>query len=327
MISLIRRLFVIAFLTSVSIPVHAQTCSCAGAPLISSQSPGTSAQGQWLLGMTYEFHEISSVYNGTTLLKGDETRRSTQSALFEANYGITDRLGVTGTFTYVRKDRESGRAVPGTGNQVITSGLGDGLITFNYQLVEQSLWNRYGFSLTGGLKMPLGSTSRTHNGFMLNADMQPGTGAWDGVIGGRFSVSLLPHLSMNVFTDTRFRKTGSNPRFGENDEYAFGNELVSNLGFAGEINQQLNYTLQMRYRSTSSDERNGNSMPNTGGYWLSAVPAINYSFSDRVGIRVSGQLPLHQKLNGTQPSTTFTVNGSLFINFNQPQQDFTYGTP
>lgn len=305
----------------------AQTCSCAGAPLISSQSAGATSAGHWVLGITYEFHEISTVYNSTTVLEGDETRRSTQSTLVELNYGVTDRLGVSGTFSFVRKHRDSGRSIPGTGNTVVSSGLGDGLITMDYQIIEQSLWNRFGWTVTGGTKIPFGSTTQTNNGFQLNADMQPGTGAWDGVAGTQFSVSLLPWTTMNLFLDSTYRNTGSNERFGENDRYEFGNEWVTHLGAAGEINEDFSYVMQFRYRTTTSDTRNGNIMPNTGGYWFTLQPALNYGITNRFGMRISGQIPVHQNLKGTQPSTTFAVSGSLFINFNQTEQDFIYGTP
>lgn len=247
---------------------RAQTCSCAGAPLISTQSAGASEAGSWILGLTHEYHAISSIYNGTDLLKGDETRRTTNSTLFEVSYGITDRLNASGTFTFVRKDRSTGIQVPGTGNTVVTYGIGDGLTTLDYSIIQQSLWNRFGWNITGGVKIPFGSTTRTSNGFQLNADMQPGTGAWDGVIGTRFSVSLLPHATINLFTNAMYRHTGANDRFNEDDIYEFGNELVANLGAAGELNDRLSYVIQMRYRSTSSDQRNSQSMPNTGGYWF-----------------------------------------------------------
>lgn len=280
-----------------------------------------------MIGFTYEFHEISSVYTGSSLLETDETTRNTQSTLIEVNYGITERLSVSATTTYVRKERESGRTFEGSGRNVTTAGIGDGIVTLDYNLIQQDLWNRFGWSVTGGAKIPFGSTSRTNNGFQLNADMQPGTGAWDGVAGTRFSVSLLPWATMNAFFDATYRYTGSNDRFGGNDEYEFGNELVSNLGAAGEINENFSFELPLRYRSTSSDQRNGVSMPNTGGFWLTLEPAVNYGINDRLGVRLSGRVPVHQDLNGTQPSTTFAVSGSLFINFNQQDQEFIYGTP
>ncbi len=316
------------FLLFSAIPIMAQTCSCAGAPLISSQSTGASSAGNFLFGLTYEYHDISSLYSGSTRLEDETVTRNTQSVLFEVNYGITDQFSLSGTFSYVDKDRTTGLHRPGGGTTVNTNGLGDGIIMARYTLHQQTIWDQYHVAVGAGVKAPFGTTSLQRNGFTMNADMQPGTGAWDGVVWSYLSTSFLPHTTLNLFLNTTYRQTGSNDRFAEGDSYRFGNEFVSDLGVTNELAGNLSYMISLQYRSTSSDQLNGNNMPNTGGKWLSAVPSLNFSVSDMVSVRLSGRVPVYQNLNGTQPTTSYAVSGTLFLNFNRNKDDgFDYGLP
>jgi len=306
----------------------AQTCSCAGAPLISSQTTGASSAGNLLVGITYEYHDISSLYNGSIRLEDETVVRTTQSVLFEVNYGITDRLSISGTFSYVDKDRTTGLHTSSGGTTVNTNGMGDGVFMFRYVFHQQTIWKQYHLAVGAGTKAPLGSSSMQRNGFILNADMQPGTGAWDGVAWSYASTSFLPHTALNLFLINTYRQTGANDRFGVGDSYRFGNELVSMLGVSNQLAGNLSYMLSLRYRSASSDQLNGNNMPNTGGKWLSVIPSLNYPISELISVRLSGQMPVYQNLNGTQPTTTFAVSGSFFLNFNRSNDNgFDYGLP
>jgi len=309
--------------------LKAQTCSCAGAPLLSSQSTGASSAGNLLFGITYEYHDISDVYDGTTRLQEETVTRSTQSTLLEISYGVTNRLSVSGTFSFVNKNRTTGLHLPGGGTSVSTSGIGDGIVMLRYSFVQQSLWNRYQLTVGGGAKAPFGSTSMTNNGFAMNADMQPGTGAWDGVLWAHSSVSFLPYSTANLSLIASYRQTGTNSRFTENDNYRFGNELMLNLGAGNRlITDNLSYQLSVRYRSTSSDQLNGLTQVNTGGKWLSIIPGFSYGISEKISASVSARIPVHQDLNGTQPTTSYAVSGSLFFNFNSNSNNgFQYGNP
>lgn len=309
--------------------LKAQTCSCAGTPLLSSQSTGASSAGNLLFGLTYEYHDISDVYNGTVRLQDETVSRITQSTLFEISYGLTDRLSVSGTFSFVNKVRNTGLHLPGGGETVTASGIGDGVILLRYNILQQTLWNRYHFSAGGGMKTPFGSTSLTNNGFAMNADMQPGTGAWDGVLWANTAVSLLPFSKANLSLLASYRQTGTNSRFTDNDNYRFGNELILNFGVGNRLfTDKLSYQLSARYRSTRSDQLNGVKQVNTGGKWISIIPAVNYGLSEKITASVSARVPVLQDLGGTQPTTFYAISGSIFFNINSNKNNgFQYGSP
>lgn len=307
---------------------NAQTCSCAGAPLLSSQSTGAGGKGNLLIGLTYEFNQITDLFSGSKQLTNDSAERNTQSGLVEISYGLTDRLSVSGTLSAVRKQRRSGITNPGGTQTSVTSGIGDGIFMIRYTLQQQDLWNRYHFTVGVGGKAPIGSTTvRNGNNLLFNADMQPGSGAWDLVLWNQTAISLLPLSTLNISWINSFRYTGKNERFTETDFYQFGNEWISNLTLTNSIpfSDRLSYGISARYRSTSSDQRNDVQMPNTGGKWISIIPDIFVGISDRTTFKISGQIPIYQHLNGTQPTTKYAISGAFFVNFNSSTNTFIYG--
>lgn len=310
-----------ALLVSIAVSIlpalsAAQTCGCAGAPLLSSQSISSAAKGNLLVGFTYEYDNIDDLVEGSTELENRSVRRSTQSALFEVHYGITDRLTASGTFTLISKRRETGLQTSGPSNVVQTDGLGDGLLMLKYVLHKNTIRSQYQLAVGGGAKIPFGSFSHTNNGLQLNADMQPGTGAWDGVLWSYLSKTFAPHTTLNLFWTNSFRLTGEADRFSNsNDSYRFGNEFVSTLGAGNKLFGKLSYVLQLQYRVVGKNEINDQTIPNTGGQWLDVVPALSYSLTDKISFRTSGQIPVYRDLTGTQSTTTYSLSGSVFYNF------------
>lgn len=294
---------------------YGQTCSCAGAPLISSQSISSASKGNLFLGVTYQYNDISNLYTGSEKLINQSVRRNTQSTLFEVNYGITNRLTFSGTATFVQKVRESGLQNPGSENTLTIRGIGDGLFMLKYVLHKNTMSEQYQLAVGGGVKVPFGTTSLTQNGLTLNADMQPGTGAWDGVIWSYFSKTFAPSSTINAFIYSTYRRTGTNERFGNNDRYRFGNEWVTNAGITDTIIPDLSYIAMINYRSTASDQRNGQQLPNTGGKWINLEPALQYQIAQGLSAKASGKIPVYQYLNGIQPTTAYTVSLSVFYNF------------
>lgn len=305
-------LLFLAFL--IPVDLLGQTCSCAGAPLISSQSISAASKGNLLVGLTYQYNDISNLYAGDTQLTNRSVERNTQSTLLELNYGITNRLTLSATTTFVRKERTTLRESSNNG-ELATQGIGDGLILLKYVLHQNTMREQYQLAVGGGTKIPFGQSSLTQNGIALNMDMQPGTGAWDGVLWSYFSKTFAPATTINFFLFNTYRLTGTNERFGSDDRYKFGNEWVVNAGITDTFLPDLSYIGMISYRSTSSDQRNGQALPNTGGKWINLEPALQYRISQGLSVKLSGQIPVYQHLKGTQPTTAYTASVSLFYNF------------
>lgn len=313
----LKKFFLFLFtLGSIPILSIAQTCGCAGAPLLSSQSISSASKGNLLLGITHEFNSIDDLVQGTKELNNRSVRRSTQSTLLEIHYGISNRLTASGTFTFINKRRETGLQTSGPSNQVRTTGIGDGLFILKYVLHKNTIRSQFQLAVGGGVKVPFGSFSHTNNGVQLNADMQPGTGAFDGIFWSYFSKTFAPHTTLNFFWTNSLRLTGEADRFSNtNDSYRFGNEFISTLGVGNKLIGDVSYVVQVQYREVGENERNGEDLPNTGGRWIDVAPTLSYALTDKVSLRVLGQIPIFRNLEGTQSTTSYSLSGSIFYNF------------
>lgn len=326
---LLAAIFAIILLTSDGFflnSLSAQTCSCAGAPLVSAQSLGSIEQGNLVLGLTTHFNSIDKLYSGTNELVNRSADRSTFTNLLEANYGMTDRFSVTGTFSYVRKERITGLQRQGSIQNLQTAGIGDALVMLKYNIIQQTLWKPYQLAAGGGVKMPIASNSLTSNGVQLNADMQPGTGSWD-YLGWLYFSYTLRAQNITFFTVNSFTKTTAAERFNENDQFEFGDEINSLIGITGPAFNKFSYNLKLKFRGAKSDLRNGVDLPSTGGEWLNIEPGIGYQLTDRLSMEVSGEIPLYRNVNGTQPSTTYILSASLFFSLNKTNGGFNPGLP
>ena len=307
-------------------PLKAQTCSCAGAPLMSSQSLGIPEKGNVVVGLTGNYNNIDKLYSGTDELNNRTSERNTFTSLLEINYGLTNRVSLTGAFTFVRKERVAGLQTQAGARALQTSGVGDAILLVKYSLIEQTLWKPYQLVIGGGGKAPLGSNTLRSRGLSLNADMQPGTGSWDGIGWMLFSYTVRSQ-NIHFFTMNSYKINSSAERFGSNDNYKFGNELNSIAGVQGPVFNRFSYGLKLKYRTSGQDLRNGTQMPSTGGEWLNAEMGLTYQLSDRLSVQAAGEIPLYRDVTGTQPTTSYILNTSVFFSFNKLKAGFNPGTP
>lgn len=296
--------------------LQAQTCSCAGAPLVSSQSGGTVGKGAFLIGYTFDYKNISDLYNGSNELINNTVQRNTSTSLLELHYGISDRFAVTTTLSYVNKFRETGLHLGSRSQKLRTTGVGDAMLLVKYNLHPQTVFEQYQVIIGAGIKAPLGVSSMRNNGFLLNADMQPGTGAWDGVL-WMYSSKTFPGINTELFMTNSFRYSGTNERFSSDDRYRFGNEFVTSAGAGGTLFRDFSYSMAVGFRTAASDTRNSAMMPDTGGSWLTVNPALitPLPLLDSAFVQLSGNIPVYQYVKGTQPTISYTLSASLFIGF------------
>ena len=325
-LALILTSVFVAAISAVKSPLLAQTCSCAGAPLISSQSLGIPEKGNLVVGLTGNFNNIDKLYSGAEELNNRTSERNTFTSLLEINYGLTDRLSFTGAFTYVTKERVTGLQTQAGAQTLQTSGIGDAVLLLKYSLIKQTLWKPYQLVIGGGGKAPFGSNTLRSQGLALNADMQPGTGSWDGIGWMLFSYTLRSK-NMHFYTMNSYKINGSAERFGSNDNYGFGDEFNSIAGVQGPAFNKFSYGFKLKYRSSEQDLRNDSLMPSTGGKWLNAELGFTYQLSDRFSLQAAGEVPLYRDVVGTQPTTSYIVNTSLFFSLKKLKSGFNFGKP
>lgn len=295
----------------------AQSCSCGGAPLLGSLDQASISSGSWQLGITYDFNSISDLVAEKSELDDDTRKRKVHSALIDVSYGLSSRFSVTGLLTLLRQERKT-KLPQGPGELLKTTGIGDGVLLLKYNLVRQTVQNLRQVTIGAGVKFPLGKSSLKSNSTLISADMQPGTGAWDGLLYGYFSQGFFKSIPLGLFASGSYRLTGSNDRFGDNlASYKFGDEFISSFGINYKPGIMADYNLSLRYRHTGADKFAGESLPNSGGEWLSLVPGVNAALSDALSARISGRIPLYRKLDGTQLTTGYAVTVSMFYSISR----------
>jgi hypothetical protein len=263
---------------------------------------------------------LQDVYAGTERLDDDLRERNVNSFILEANYGLSPKISLSALFTFINQNRNTS-TYENISSSLNTSGLSDGIILVKYNFIPLTLVDQIELSLGAGVKLPIGNATLRSDGILIPADMQPGTGSWDGVLWGYFSKGFVPIIPLNVFINASYRFNGTNNRFGESFQqgYTFGNELFINLGAGYRTNTFFDLTLMFRFRNTQPDNFDEGTLPNTGGSWLYLVPGINGKINDNFTARLSGQIPLYRDLTGTQLTTTYTASLGLFYNINLKQ--------
>ncbi len=288
----------------------AQTCSCGGAPLLGFIDGGPKDRGSWQLAWEYEYNDISNLVAGTRTLTPDDRQQTSQSGLLKVSYGINRIFSVTAMLTMVQKERD-------VSDLLRVRGVGDGLVILQANLTPRYSYPQRELVVGVGFKAPVGPADLKRDGLLISADMQPSSGAWDGIFTGYASREVLMPLPVRVFISTSYRRTGSYQRFSFSDaRHRFGNEFVASFGAGYTVNTRLGLTLMGRYRFSGADRFAGAQIPNTGGQWFFLAPGINVALSNDVSLGIGGQLPLYQNLKGAiQLSTKFSLSMSVFYAF------------
>lgn len=200
-----------------------------------------------------------------------------------------------------------------SGSALRTRGLGDALVLFKYALIPLTIPSQQEVTIGVGGKIPFGASTLTSRGILIPADMQPGTGAWDGILWAHASQGFIPRAPLTLFVTASHRLTGTNERYVVDEQgYKFGNEMFLSVGAGYRTDDKMDYSLVFRYRRAGPDVFGDFEIPNTGGVWLSLLPGLNVDIVGGLTAHASVLIPLYRNLNGTQLTTTSTATISLF---------------
>ncbi|UCE42607.1 MAG: transporter [Candidatus Aminicenantes bacterium] len=284
---------------------HAQTCSCAAAPLFDPIEYSTLKDRKWRFELSFKYHALNDLVEGTEKVVDDTDRtRTSQFLMLDVRYSLSRNVTLRAVFSFARQYRDVGisSAAP-----VSTNGLGDSMLSIQYSPIHYSPKNLTEVALGGGIKFPVGHNDARIIG-IASEDMQPGSGSWDTLIWGYASHLLLPGNGFEVFGGVSARFNGTNSR-----DYRFGNEVIASLGSRLLTKNNLGIALYGRYRWADYDKRFNGNVPNTGGQWIYIVPSITINIQRDWGIKAEVELPVYRKLNGfRQFTTTYLASVSVF---------------
>lgn len=289
---------------------------------INTESAVTLPQGRFAAGIRTEFTSFRH-FSDAALLElreanpeGDlHTADSLLNTSIGAFYGVTDdlTLGLRMPYVWRFNIREPGghhegeEEEHGEGGEVErlgdSHGIGDMVAFGQYRFLHEP--NKQYASLLFGVKMPTGNTNEfTPDGEVIEAEFQPGTGSWDGILGLAYTYWFSPFaidtnfLYTIVGDGTQDTKLGDVLNYNIALSYRIGGGqqgvfYAPRQGIAWDLIVEFNG----EWRDTSSV--NGIEKPDFGGNIVYFSPGVRVTGGTNWSFAVSGGIPMVADLNGT----------------------------
>lgn len=300
-----------------------QTCCSGGIPLSNNLGLPNLAKGSFIVGLNYDYNHLNQLNTGSENINDDSRLRITHSVLLNFSYAFTDAFSVEGLLTWVNQRRKISQF--GNENLDQTSGIGDGVVLAKYNF-RNGIGLNSDLILGLGTKIPLGSSTETNEqGIVYNADLQPGSNAWDVIYWLATNKSFDFRPSMNFSLRGAFRATGVNDSYFNTTSYEFGDELQLHLGAADQFtmgNVLGNPSLFFLYRNAGQDKIGGFDLPNTGGEWVFIVPSFGVTFGGNTTALVKANLPLYSNVEGTQLTPSYRLTAGVVVTLAPKQKVF-----
>ena len=293
--------------------MKAQTCCSGGSPITSNLGIQEIDPKSWYIQLSYDYNFLDALYSGSNKLNDQSRERTTQTVMLQAIYALNEKFSINALFTHVKQERSilSGDIE----NYTSATGLGDAVFMLQYSVISTLKRNMV---IAAGPKIPIGKFDATDPelGVALSADLQPGSGSWDGIIGLSHSEFHTLNPNFTITGTLGYRISSEGERFDGDAGYRFGNEFIASLGFnesfiIGKTN--LSPFAHLQYRNTLPDKIDDFEVPGTGGKWINLSPGFSLSPSNNLDINLSAEIPLFRKLEGTQLTTSYRFNVGLAI--------------
>jgi len=294
--------------------IYTQTCCSGGIPLSNNLGLSTLEKGSTQIGIQYDYNNLNTLNSGSETLNDDSRLRITHSILLNAGYSITNSLSIEVLFTWVNQRRN----ITQFGNENLdeTSGIGDAILLLKYNF-ENVLGENSALNIGVGTKIPLGSSTETNDqGITLNADLQPGSNAWDVIYWSMISKSFDFRPSFTISSRFIYRNTGTNTSYFGDSTYKFGNEFQTYLHFSDQFLLFKTITspsLSLKYRSASQDKIGGFNLDNTGGKWFSIIPNFSIDINSDIVFSAKAEIPIYSFVDGTQLTPTYRLTTGFLI--------------
>lgn len=294
--------------------VHGQCCS-GGVPMSGNLGLPAADKGTFQGSLSYDLNNLETLKQGGEKLNDQSRQRQTHSTLLKLGYTFSSKFSIDGFLSYIRQERIISNSFGS--NKTVTNGLGDAVVMLKYRLNTQLT---FGY----GLKIPLGpSDLKNESGLNLNADLQPGSGAWDNIIYLNYSIQTDFRPTLSYFGTSIYRITGKNREYFTDSVYEFGDELQLIIGASDRLllfGLVVDPSVKLRFRHAGRDQFDNNNFPGSGGVFLFASPGISWNISSKISSQASLEIPIYSKVNETQLSPTYRIN--LGVSFRiEPETD------
>jgi hypothetical protein len=319
-----------------------------GAGPINTISASTLQQGLGVAGITVDYQRLKGLSNQTLIEAaehaGDDAGghqdvhdlRTIQTYAFTYAYGVTNDLMLVASLPYVRRtgireahEEDDEFEVENLGP---TDGIGDTTLLGQYRFFKGRGMET---AVLLGLKAPTGKTNeRSLEGETFDAEFQPGSGSWDGLLGialtqrtgslsfdanvlytlvteGTQETDLGDLLQYNVAISYRLASLGGSaqPMFngGTHDEHGVdGHSHLHDHAHKANGMPALDLMLELNGQWSAEQETSGIKDRNSGGNTIFIAPGMRLSLNQWSGF-VSFGVPIVDDLNGIQSESNWRI--------------------
>ncbi len=202
-------------------------------------------------------------------------------------------------------------------NQLADSGLGDMTLSLKQRFYHNDfLGGGVQAAFIGGVKLPSGDRNqRDPEGNLLPPGLQLGTGSTDFPLGLVFT-AFKDRVGFNAALAHRFNNQWKGSRFGDETkvDLAFGYRLFP-AEFKSFHDKVLSVYLEVNTAISQRARVDEVEVPDSGGSIGFLTPGIQAVLSPRFLIEAAFQIPVYQRLNGTQLAFTATANLGIRLLF------------
>ncbi len=306
--------WVTLFLLLLALDGVSQTCCSGGVPLAANIGFPAASKGSFQYSLTHDVNVLRTLKNGLETIDDRSRTRRTHSILFSTGYTFSPRFSADVSLSYVWQQRIIDRqGLPR--NVERTNGFGDIMFLLKYQVTKPT--NQDMALLVGvGGKLPNGKTAmESDDGIPLNLDLQPGTGALDGIFWALLTRKLgfRPSASFNALLVVR--RTGIHDTYRQVQTYEIGDNYRLHIGISDQFvigSTLLNGSLTLRYRQATKDRIDGQDLESTGGKWLFINPEIRIPLSTSLSLSLQVELPIYANITGEQLTTTYRATNGFY---------------
>ncbi len=309
-------IMIIAFQSlSVSLPhAYSQSCCSGGVPISNNLGLPSAEAKAVQFALSYDLNLLNTLKEGSSKLDDRSRKRLTHSILLQSGYVINKRWSAEIFLSWIRQERIIKQF--GNTNETSTRGIGDGVVLIKYRLLSDQR-QRMNWFIGAGAKFPTGSSDKKDkNNISLNADLQPGSGAFDVIAWSQILKNSKQRPSMTFSGTATFTAKGKNRNYLGSQVYQFGNEWLVIAGVADQFIASgflWGASLQTIYRHASQDKNDGENNPGTGGRWVFIRPGINLKPGISSTINISATVPAYGWVRDTQLSPTIRFNAGFYF--------------
>lgn len=310
------RYCLLLLFTSIYTITNAQSCCSGGVPLSNNLGLPSAQTGITQLRLSYDYNNLNTLKSGWERLEDDSRQRLSHTILLSWGLSLSKKWAIEGLLSYIWQER---KIIQDVGIDVAqTNGLADAVFLIHYN-IWTSTDNSSHWRIALGSKLPFGDFNQTdHRGLVLNAELQPGSGAYDAILWTQWTQSLNLRPSMTFNATTAYSYKGKNKRYLVHEIYQFGKEWQLSVSLTDRLLIHKNLVdlgLNLRYRLAAADVFNQAVLPATGGQWLFVQPSIALWLSPDFSLDLNGNFPLLAQVTDTQFSPTIRLNVGLFYRF------------